>query len=402
VQQITGDPTYFFIHPHRSFKTVDVEVWFQNQKTPLLELGALANEKTGAYNLHPLENLFIDESNWNRIEENGLVLLQRHKNFSSINEFLMHVPARDTIATYHYQNLGPFRLPDYKPSLHVQTFSVPLRGSHEFYTYIKDETLQFEIIYESQIKDELQPVSLRLFNENNQFILEVFANEEGKILLEQSGLPEGVYRIQIDAQDHVFFKEIRTPQQKLTFLNHLSFSDTSSAFSVWTQAKQVAFTIREAIYEQEVVFSGESFLLEKPYERYLKKKSSLGLDQIVLSKGHLVLDGIGHFAFSQDAWFNPDPIRLWPGVDLDALGVNYIISTYTSPRQEGEWKVQTIQFDASILATEKPGTWKFVFSAPEIENYQTFFTIKELRIILKRNPLTFDWILGEIQKYLQL
>src|SRR3989338_9886072 len=32
VQTISGDPTYFFMHPHRHFDVVHAEIWFKNKE----------------------------------------------------------------------------------------------------------------------------------------------------------------------------------------------------------------------------------------------------------------------------------------------------------------------------------------------------------------------------------
>src|SRR3989339_379165 len=87
IQSLFADPVFFFLHPHRVFSKINLEVWFQNESLPLIELGALSKIHPDVYTLAPLQNRIIDDSSWNRLEKNGLVLLQRQKNYDSLDDF---------------------------------------------------------------------------------------------------------------------------------------------------------------------------------------------------------------------------------------------------------------------------------------------------------------------------
>ncbi|MDG1950304.1 MAG: hypothetical protein P8J32_05835, partial [bacterium] len=138
-QELVDDPVFFFVHPHREFEHVDLEVWFQNNDLPIVELGGLARTSPDVYDLQPLHNTLIENSDWLRINQDGMVLLQREQTFISISEFLENPPSRDNVATYRASLDIPFRIDDYRPTGTSQTIDVSLRGHHEFKTYIKDE-----------------------------------------------------------------------------------------------------------------------------------------------------------------------------------------------------------------------------------------------------------------------
>ena len=98
VQQIIGDPVYFFVHPHLDFERADVEVWFKNTGVPVVELGALVNVAGEVYDLKPMQNLRLDQSPWTRFEQDDLVLLQRESVYDSVDAFLADPPDRSRIA----------------------------------------------------------------------------------------------------------------------------------------------------------------------------------------------------------------------------------------------------------------------------------------------------------------
>ena len=125
------------------------------------------------YTLLPLHNRLIDESDWNRIDEDGLVLLQREKTYGSIKDFFANPPSRDDVAVYRTNLDIPYRQDDYQPTSATQTIDVSLRGHHEFKTYIKDETLFFTFSYMDMNRDEGEDVvQVTIFNENGQPVAE--------------------------------------------------------------------------------------------------------------------------------------------------------------------------------------------------------------------------------------
>ena len=225
VQSIVDDPAFFFVHPHREFDAVDVEVWFKNYGVPIVELGGLANVQADAYDLKPLQNAVIDDSSWPRMEAGGVILLQREPTYASIADFLVDPPRRDKIATYHYTLARPYRMAGYAPSTETRTISTSLRGFHELKTYIKDETLSFDFAYMDMNRDEgADPITIVVTNETDQPVAQVYAQDDGDVSddakpsevthlsVASAGLPEGVYKVEIRAGRDVFFRSIATTQ----------------------------------------------------------------------------------------------------------------------------------------------------------------------------------------------
>lgn len=400
-QTVTGDPAFFYVHPHRSFSSVDATIVFQNHDTPIVEFGALASKNPERYTLLPLQNLIIDQSSWPRLSEDGLLLLQRKPQYSSVQEFLLNPPSRDQIATYHADLSAPFRLSDYVASKTQQTIPVSLRGSFILKTYAKNEPLQFEFSYMDMNRDNgADPVSLLVTNEQGEPIAHAEAPDDGvvntgkasmlKTVAVQTGpVSEGVYKLEFQTNRDIFVRSIQTFQQKIVFLNGVYLADEDgykNAFTpvtFWTEAKQLSMQTRHAQSVQTVTLGTNFLSLSAPYQLMTTVISDPGLVPVKIEKGDVEVVTDAPIAFSQAQYFRPDPVRLLPHTDLDQLGVNYVLAHYTPPTEQDGWSRATVHLDTSSILLQNQDSWKFTFSTPEIGDLHTSVDVKE--IILEMN-----------------
>ncbi|MBI4257282.1 hypothetical protein HY626_04475 [Candidatus Uhrbacteria bacterium] len=388
VQAIKQDPAFFFLHPHREefFDQVVFDVWFQNKALPIVELGGLAGVNPETYTLYPLHNRLIDESTWNRIDEGGLVLLQREETYGSLADFFADPPSRDEVAVYRTSFDVPYRIEEYQPTTSIQTIDASLRGHHEFKTYIKNETLSFVFNYMDMNREEGEDVvQVIVFNEQNQPVAEARAGDDGnasddavvgyglkELQLTAYSLPEGVYKVVMNTTRDVFFRTIQTPQQKVVFLNTLFIGDEigyrepSQGTTLYTESKRLRFQTRHAQGIQTITAGEQKLDIAQPYEWYTLTLTSEGLESVVLPTGDVETVTEGTFSFSPSQYFNPDPVSLNAYTTIEQLGVDYVLAQYQSPRQEGDWLVATVPFDVADLY-EEDQTWKFSFSTPLIE-----------------------------------
>src|SRR3989338_721976 len=197
VQALFGDPVFFFLHPHRAFSKINLEVWFQNKTLPLIELGALSKIHPEVYTLAPLQNRIIDDSSWNRLEKEGLVLLQRQQTYASLEDFFVNPPERDRVALYRTSFESPYRLAAYQSTKKKQSIDVSLRGHHEFKTYIKEETLFFHVSFMDMNRDQGEDVvRLTVFNELGQPVAEARAAHAGNVS-DESHVEDGLRTIDL-------------------------------------------------------------------------------------------------------------------------------------------------------------------------------------------------------------
>lgn len=417
IQEIVGDPVFFFVHPQRAFDRATFEVWFNNTDVPIVEFGGLARTNPEAYDLQPMQNLLIDQSTWPRLEEQGTILLQRHPTYDSLQAFVTNPPAADRVAVYHTDRLPSFRLPDYQATPDERTLVVSLRGHHEFKTYVKDEVLSVRFEYMDMNRDEgADPVILTVFDEQGRPVGSARGDDDGDVSalarpsgmrsveLSVPGLSEGVYKLVFDVSRDVFIRKIKTPQQRLVALNtvyladEVAYREPAQVAALFTTAKRIQAQTRHADGVQTVHVGEQTLAIEQPYTLYTLddhrasrnlESFAHGLTDVRPERGdvELILDQPA--AFAPEMFFNPEPTRLHFYTDLDQDGIDYIIADYTSPERRGDWFVAKMDVDLSKLRFEtkypelrffRDGNWKFVFSSPGIQDLQAHLDIKAINI----------------------
>ena len=416
IQEVTGDPAFFFVHPQRQFDTATVELWFQNENVPIVEFGGLARTSPEVYDLQPMQNLLIDQSSWSRITDGDQVLLQRTKTFNSIQDFLGHLPAPDTIAAYHTDILPPFRLKGYQSSSTEQTINVSLRGHHKFKTYLKDETLSARFEYMDMNRDEgADPVVVTVFDEEGRPVGDARADDDGdlsklgrssgmrSVELSLPGLSEGVYKIVFDVSRDIFLRNIKTTQTKFVAVNgvylgdEIGYREPGKAVTLYTTAKRIQSQTRHSEGVQTLSVGGKPFAIEEPYKLYIFTSQSPGVIDVRVDKLDIELFVDQPIAFSPADFFNPEPNRLRYYTDVDAEGIDYIIANYRSSEKRGDWYVATMDVDLGLLhfETEHPdlqffrdGNWKFVVSSAGIEERGGSIKIHEINMTFHGRPIT--------------
>ncbi len=400
-QAIIADPVFFFLHPHRAFSKLSFEIWFQNETVPIVEFGGRVRTNPEGYDLRPLHNHLIDTLPWKRITQNGLTLLQKKKNYDSIDDFLTNPPKRESVAVYKVDYPVPLRLPNYNSSSTLQTIAVSLRGAHEIKTYIKNETFSFEFEYMDMNRDEgSDPVVAIIFDEKGKPVADARAEDDGdikrdavpstmkKLVFSVPGLSEGVYKIVLNASRDIFFRKINTTQNKLVFLNmvyigdEIGYREVAKPVSFWTASQRLQMQTRHAEGVQDVKISNKVFSVSQPYEMFIFQTDS-GLKMVEIPKGDIEVFVDSPIAFSASQYFVPDPIAIRPYTKIENSDVEYIFTTYVSPRKEGDWFVQTIEFDSAPLILEKD-SWKFTFSTPLIETLDGKVIVKNINMKWKK------------------
>ena len=405
VQEIVDEPAFFFVHPHRAFKAVGVDVWFKNQDNPIVELGGLARTDPEVYDLHPLQNQIIDRLNWPRLEMDGLLLLQRTQTHASIADFLANPPPRYQVATYHASLTAPYRIAGYHPASTTQTVDVTLRGAHAYQTYVKDETLNVTADFMDMNRAEgADAVSLIAFDENGNAVGEARVDDDGNVstdarpspmrhlALAVPNLPEGVYKVELQANRDIFFRHLATTQQKIVFLNELYLGDEVAyqpaprSVAFWTEAKSLAFETQHAEGLQDIRVGGGIVSVSQPYTRSSIAVKEDGVVKVAAPKTDLLVHSNGHIAFHPEQFFNPDTVRLDADTDLDRLNVAYVLARYAPPERKGNWLVAHVSFDPSRFLTLPAHTWKFVFSIPGIAARKGTLSVGRTDFIFTREP----------------
>ena len=406
-EPVIADPTYFTLTAPRNFERVDLELVFDPEDIPVVEVGLLMNADSEQYHLKPVYHRLLEELDWPQVREGDVVLYDRLGRYETLADFLVDPPPLSEIASYHYAFNRPYVLPGYVPSRQEQKIDVSLRGTHEFLTYIEDEELRFAFEYMDMNRTlGADEVTVLVFDRAGELVASKKHADDGNEYADARGsesraievranVPDGVYKVILKTNRDVFFRSIRTSQQKMVFLNEVFFGDevgyqdATRPRELWTDAKEMTFETPHAEGVQEIVVGRSIVDLREPLTPLRAEVRGEGLVPVRAPHGNVFVRGAGHYVLSESHYFNPDPVRLSWNTDLEALGITAVIATYTPPGREGDALVGMVGFD-TMGAPKVRDAWKFVLSLPGIYEHKGGIELVETRAILHRAPTT--WI----------
>ena len=372
-QKLIGDPVYLALRTPRPFWQTKLSIWFKPEDQPLLEVGLLRDKELWRYELKPLYNRTIEElyraRQWGALEDEGVLLLQRRETYGSLKDFLAAPPSLSEVAVYNYDLPVHFRLADYKVG---QETIVPwtIRGSYQFFTYIKNETLQVDFsvkdLNESKGADDIKAV---LLNDQGQEIKTVAVADDGKnnvtrdLRLTADGLAEGVYRVELRAGDDIVTDKIISRQSKLSFSGKLWLSDMKAVdLSLFMTGRRLEAQTNNPSSRQAIHVGAEVLTLGQAYQKIILPLQATGALPVNLAHGDVILATDGVLAPTAAALFNPQTTEVTADFAL-ADNINYIIAKYAPVKQDGEWLKAEVDFDLR-LAARADGAYELMFSLP--------------------------------------
>lgn len=391
-QVIIGDPVYFSLRTLRKFDKAKLTIKYKRDKLtqPVIESGVLVDKTIWRYDLQPIENKIIDQLAlvWDVRKDRGLMLLQKNNSasstlYASVKEFLDKPPKSEEIALYNYDFKADFVLADYQAGsksakeASVSALPVPLRGDYQFYTYIKGEDLgfTFDFIDINKNKDR-DPIDLNLYYgdqiiDTRQLEDDGIANDMGKeskirqIKLKTSGLPEGVYKIELRANDDIITNKIATKQSKLAFINKIRLADGKARnISLFTDSSGISAETTNPGKLQKIAVGTKILDVNQTYKMF-NLTADAGVKEIKLEKDDVILAGSGVFSFNKTALINPAIKKV--DSKLDVSKINYVLAQYEPPREESGWKIAEAEIDLTKAYREN-GKYSFLISIPGLNN----------------------------------
>ncbi len=391
---IEQEPVYFDIFMPRDFAKATLEFEYQNIDNKIIEIGVQTSESS--FDLRPLENQLIDRLTWDKIEENGLLLLQKEKQFESIKSFLDNLPPISKIAAYNYELDYDFKIKNYTPVNKITELNNSLKGPYQIITYIENEDLYFEFEIENPVYD-ITPDSATLYVfDIHDNIVESFYPEGNKITAELKNLPNGVYNLSLNFFDDVYTNKIKTKQQKISFFNNINLVDKADLI---TDSLDLTFIAYMNDGLQTIRINDENLVINEIWQQYGRNLDG-GINTIKTSKGQLSVTGDAMFSFSQEQFFNPFIKRLGQNTNLNREGIEFIISKYDLPIINNDTKINKVEFDLSN-AYVVDSKLRFVISVPGLMESAKGVVIKNLKVNLARDSIFDEGIKQNIFNYLK-
>ncbi len=404
------EPVYFDLTPPSGFDAVTETVRYRDPSGALLEMGALASSIDEQFDLRPADNRLLDALPWNRVASGRLTLLERNHSFTSVDEFLSRPPEPSKMAVYRAKVAAPFRLAGYEPGP-AREVELSLRGRHRLYAYVKDEPLNITFIVQDMNRQAgADPVIVTVYKEgSDEPYARTVLNDDGNTADDQrsSGLrtvpisvtdpPEGVYQIEFTASSDIFIRRIRTTQRKLVFADrlnigdHVGYSDIVRPLTVYTDGLRLSARTSHPESLQTVTAGTAQLALVEPQVRYSARLSAgRDLAAVTVPKLDVLLETDGLFALSPGEYFDPLPLPItWytTAADLDAKGIDYILTGYETPSVENGVSSAQATFDLDKLARTADGAYRFLAVAPGVSETQGDLRLLSVSFTLTRKPL---------------
>ncbi len=392
--EIKGDPIYFSLKPSRRFEHAKVTIKFKNNTTfPIMEIGLLNNKNSWSYDLKPLQNKIIDQLLlvWQITRgEDDIKLIQREKKYNTVEEFSNNLPVKDKIALYNYSLKDNFLIGNYKPTQENNIINYKFRGSYQFYTYIKQEELNYNFNFSDlNINADEDPVEIKIYSGSKE-IYSIIINDKNKDEVERQAsikmpdLPEGVYRFSIIVNDDIITDSIKTKQSQFSLINKIWLAEgNKNNIILFTNSRLVnAQTINPASAGRLKI--GDNFLdIEETYRQF-SMKTLVQPVKIELYKDDMIISGDGVFSFSEDSLLDPSFKNISESLDIKNENIEYVLTNYETPIDYDGWQIASADFDLTKAYQEK-GKYQFLISIPSLkaeEFTQGQVIIKEIKVDL--------------------
>lgn len=392
---ITSEPVYFYLRTPRSFQNVKATISVNNP-SPLMELGLCRDKEHWQFERQPLyvESLEKLATSNSTITENGIMLWQKNKTYSSITDFLSSLPSVEKIATYNYSLKAPFRIQDYKSISESREISLGAKGGYTIVTYSDGNPIEanFEIKFEKEKDKPTTTLAIVLYNEAGREVMTKEISEaelitSSTIYFKTNKLEAGPYRIEVKASNEVITEKIITTQAQISFANQLWLTEKGRKdFSLITDGSYIKAQTLNPKSLQTIQIENNSLNLPETYQQFavVLHDQSRSSKEIQIKSDDVMIATDGMLAFREEDIVNPTTRSYSPTLALESAGVEYIIANY-QPIGISSTITRELTFPMTHTCLDK-GRYPFLIATPGIEANQGT-EIKEVIIKLEGKTL---------------
>ncbi len=436
--KIIDEPVYFSVTPPGGdFTEANVSIDFIAGEKSIVELGALKDLFTQAFDFRPLANNILAG-----LEKDGWVKKPVAKLGENVTAYF-----RNQVVAEHAGGISDTQIAVYKASLpwtppkniekpnkegnYGTKFS--FRGSQEIFIY-KDEkgssVLEPLTIMDTNQVAGADDIVLRVYSEKGELVAQIGLPDDGDVsadgtianrgtlpgmppLLE--GLPSGVYRAVLSATSDIWFTGMSAPSPYIAFKNSITLSPPSCGavtlsehrcdVHLNTNAKAITIEPLNVGALGTVIFGGKDVVLGSVGEKVRVTTTSSVTSELVIptnnygSKGEYKITGEGFFSEADAPFFAPEPAGFSNFIaDQDAY--NIVVAEVPSPEVNGDVLTNSADFDLTTLAKEN-GAYKFALSVPRVHEEGGGATIERVTVTFKK-PSSIMETLKEIKHFVKL
>lgn len=400
-QRIINDPVYMNVRTPGPYETVDVEVEFRTLHQPLLEFGLVKDIEGKQLDLYPFYSEMLESKDWRRVTtEKG------NKGFVLTGVAKSRLDDKDTrgLAIWGTSTTAPLITGSWLDE--AQTYEVNLRGQHDFWVSPSDGKIKFRMDVQDVNRNRSGGMlAVQVFRDSKlvwQDTVAASGNRDqgyGAVIPEIVNLKDlrpGVYRIKVIADDDVFIRRVVTQDSRwvvgprLVAGDIVGFATTSTnALKVWTTARHIVAETFHKEGLQDIQFGPTRGSVKRTHTSVRIDRTDAVTDPVVLSapRGDIRLVADGYFAFSPDAFFEPQPRRLTPETNGKQEGIQAVLTSYVRVEDLGDgWKRARLSFPVAADLD----TLRFVLSAPGIASRAGSVDIRHITLTYHRPPMTLS------------
>ncbi len=405
--RLIGDPVYFSVFTPRTFSRAKLTIRYRSKlesTTPIIEAGVLADNLVWRYDLQPLENSTLSNlvHIWPKVENDGIILLQKKNNYQSISDFLEDAnsnrlanclgKASECVATYNY-----FLAPNFTWSKEaaptVQEVDIPLRGSHSLFIYLDGSEFNLLADFVDLNQDKAADPARFILTDANGIVAEAGfedenssptsgKEEEKSLSLKKDNLLPGVYRLEFKIGNDMVIKNFKISTNRFVFINKFWPVSYGKEIEIFTDANYLQVKAMGPASLHTLNFADKQFSLNRPYEQFDFMAGKRGqANKINLKKDDIVIENNGVFALSADNLFNPQFAKVDRYFELDD-NIQYIIAAYQAPIDVDGVKEATATFKLKGVYREK-GKYNFMISVPGLKadnGQEDYLEIESVRL----------------------
>jgi len=411
VQSIKDDLVYFDVKSPRWFQKANVEITFQNQDQPIIEIGARVKGNEKGYFDKSLQNKLIDNLTWSKITEGEVSLYQKEEKYDSINDFLINFPDNEIIGEYFYRLPEKKIIPGYEKNNQKTVISSSLRGQFTIYTYLKDENLDFTFtkidLNRYQGPDTVKVEVYEQKSGKNIHTLDIpddgvegitgLLSQEQNLSFSLENLEEGVYRIELKGNQDFLISQISMAEHLIIFSRNIFLADNEEYFKdvipgskptiIFTDASKIIMKTSHPSSLQKITAGNQKLNIQEINKNYAVHLS--GLSKLSVPKNDLLLESDGFFSFSEEQYFNPNPSNIVAiRNDTDMESLDYVICRYDPSQSQKEWYRKENVFELVNLYQNKEGKYRFRLVAPGLGESGETISLSEIKVTFEKPPIT--------------
>ncbi|MBU0671187.1 hypothetical protein KKF29_03450, partial [Patescibacteria group bacterium] len=276
------------------------------------------------------------KNNWNKITSGNLQLLQKNKEFTSVEQFLNNYSLDETL--FFIDDFNAIKINDYFPSQKINQINLPLRGPHMIYTYIgENEELNWDFNYKELNKNgTADPFIVKVLSADKleKEIIVKEHNQEDNYNLKIDNLDPGIYLIKLPVDFDIFVKEINTKQKYFAFLDRLDLYNKGLKTDINIFGNELKYKTIHEEGIQNIIFNGNPGKIEDTKVEYLQNLDSKKPSQLSINKSDITIEADGVFYLNgENEFFAKLIYKLLKEKNInDNLDyVNFILTDYSNP-----------------------------------------------------------------------